>query len=122
MTALIHGDHWRTRRDTPAWALAHRGNAVEQLIAALKDEAWQVRAQAAYALFQKGESSPRVVSALIETALEDSAWQARAQAAMALGQKGDSQIDVVMPLTAALKDGHVQVRLVGRKRTLGMRG
>ncbi len=110
MTALIHGDHWRTRKNA-AWALAHRGNAVEQLIAALKDEAWQVRAQAAYALFQKGESSPRVVSALIETALEDSAWQARAQAAMALGQKGDSQIDVVMPLTAALKDGHVQVRL-----------
>jgi HEAT repeat protein len=110
MTALLRGEHWRTRKNA-AWALAHRGRAVEQLIAALKDEAWQVRTQAAYALFQRGGSSPQVVSALIETALEDSAWQARAQAAMALGQKGDSRVDVVMPLIAALKDGQVQVRL-----------
>jgi HEAT repeat protein len=107
-TTLLDGKTWRARKNA-AWALAHRGEAVEQLVSALKDPAWQVRAQAAYALFQRGGASPRVVVALI-SALKDESWQVRAQAVLALGHKGDSRVDVVAPLLLALKDENAQVR------------
>lgn len=105
---LLHGDHWRARKNA-AWALAHRGEAVEQLVAALKDTAWQVRAQAAYALFQRGGDSRQVIEAL-SAAMNDDAWQVREQAVFALGHKGSSEADVVKPLIAALRSEDARVR------------
>jgi HEAT repeat protein len=105
---LLHGDHWRARKNA-AWALAHRGDAIEQLVAALKDTAWQVRAQAAYALFQRGGDSPQVIEALT-AAVNDEAWQVREQAVFALGHKGSSEADVVNSLIAALKHEDWRVR------------
>lgn len=105
---LVHGEHWRARKNA-AWALAHRSHAVEQLTAALQDPAWQVRAQAAYALFQRGGDSHPVMAALI-VHLKDEAWQVREQAAMALGQKGSSGEDLFTPLHATLGDSNANVR------------
>ncbi len=106
--ALSQGGHWRMRKNA-AWALAHRGDAIEQLVAALKDQAWQVRAQAAYALFQRGGDSRAVVTALAE-ALNDEAWQVREQAVFALGHKSSSEADVVEPLLRALNHADARVR------------
>jgi hypothetical protein len=107
---LLKGHHWRARKNA-AWALAHRGDkgAIEALVAAMTDEAWPVRAQAAYALFQRGGANASVVEALIR-ALADTAWQARAQAALALGHKGSGPVDVVAPLVFALTDTDSSVR------------
>jgi HEAT repeat protein len=107
---LLRGEHWRARKNA-AWALAHRGDgeAIEKLVAALKDTAWQVRAQAAYALFQRGGDSRQVVEALT-AAVNDEAWQVREQAVFALGHKGSSEADVVNPLIAALKHEDAKVR------------
>lgn len=105
---LLRDEHWRARKNA-AWGLAHRGQAVEQLMTALQDSAWQVRSQAAYALFQRGGDSRPVMAALIAH-LQDPAWQVREQAAMALGQKGSSGEDLFTPLMAALKDANAQVR------------
>jgi HEAT repeat protein len=105
---LLRGDHWRARKNA-AWALAHCGEAVEQLVAALKDTAWQVRAQAAYALFQRGGDSRQVIEAL-SAAVNDEAWQVREQAVFALGHKGSGEADVVKPLIAALKHKDARVR------------
>src|SRR5687767_4875565 len=58
--ALLLNENWRARKNA-AWALAHRGEAVEQLITALHDPAWQVRAQSAYALFQRGGDKHLVI-------------------------------------------------------------
>lgn len=106
--ALLHGEHWRVRKNA-AWALAHSGEAIEQLVMALKDTAWQVRAQAAYALFQRGGDGRKVTSALAE-ALDDEAWQVREQAVFALGHKGSSEADVVEPLLRALRHADARVR------------
>jgi HEAT repeat protein len=105
---LLQGEDWRARKNA-AWALAHRGDAVEQLLMALKDPAWQVRTEAAYALFQRGGDSRAVVSALAE-ALDDEAWQVREQAVFALGHKGSSEADVVEPLLRALTHADTRVR------------
>jgi HEAT repeat protein len=104
---LVRGEHWRARKNA-AWALAHRGEAVEQLVAALKDAAWQVRAQAAYALFQRGGDGRQVIEAL-SAAVNDEAWQVREQAVFALGHKG-SEADAVKSLIAALKHEDARVR------------
>jgi HEAT repeat protein len=106
--ALLQAEHWRARKNA-AWALAHRGQAVEQLVLALKDPAWQVRAQAAYALFQRGGDS-RVVVDNLAAALHDEAWQVREQAVFALGHKGSSKADVVGYLLEALKNEDARVR------------
>jgi HEAT repeat protein len=105
---LLRGDHWRARKNA-AWALAHRGEAVEQLVAALKDTAWQVRSQAAYALFQRGGGGRQVIEAL-SAAMNDEAWQVREQAVFALGHKSRGEADVVKPLIAALKHEDARVR------------
>jgi HEAT repeat protein len=104
---LLRGEHWRARKNA-AWALAHRGEAVEQLVAALKDAAWQVRAQTAYALFQRGGDGRQVIEAL-SAAVNDEAWQVREQAVFALGHKG-SEADAVKSLIAALKHEDARVR------------
>jgi HEAT repeat protein len=104
---LLRGEHWRARKNA-AWALAHRGEAVEQLVAALKDAAWQVRAQAAYALFQRGGDGRQVIEAL-SAAVNDEAWQVREQAVFALGHKG-SKADAVKSLIAALNHEDARVR------------
>jgi HEAT repeat protein len=104
---LQRGEHWRARKNA-AWALAHRGEAVEQLVAALKDDAWQVRAQAAYALFQRGGDGRQVIVAL-SAAVNDEAWQVREQAVFALGHKG-SEADAVKSLIVALNHEDARVR------------
>ncbi|HVQ38415.1 MAG TPA: HEAT repeat domain-containing protein [Pyrinomonadaceae bacterium] len=106
--ALLLNENWRARKNA-AWALAHHGEAVEQLITALYDPAWQVRAQAAYALFQRGGNKHLVIWALVAR-LKDDAWQVREQAAMALAQKGSSGEDFFPPLFEALKEDNVKVR------------
>jgi HEAT repeat protein len=107
--ALLANEFWRARKNA-AWGLAHRGDAIDELIAALKDEAWQVRTQAAYALFQRGGDEDRVINALI-TASRDEVKQVRTQAAFALGHKSSGRVDVVAPLLAALKDEQAEVRM-----------
>jgi HEAT repeat protein len=105
---LLLNENWRARKNA-AWALAHRGEAVEQLITALQDPVWQVRAQAAYALLQRGGDSHLVIWALVGR-LKDEAWQVREQSAMALAQKGSSGEDFFPPLLEALKDDNGKVR------------
>jgi hypothetical protein len=106
--ALLLNENWRARKNA-AWALAHRGQAVEQLIIALQDPDWHVRTQAAYALFQRGGDSHMVIWALVGR-LKDEAWQVREQAAMALAQKGSSGENFFPPLLEALKDDNGKVR------------
>jgi len=99
-------------RKNAAWALAHRGDrrAVREMIAALGDEAWQVRTEAAYALFQRGGADRDVVEALI-AATHDGVWQVRWQAVFALGHKGSGVVDVVAPLLSVLpRDAEPRVR------------
>jgi HEAT repeat protein len=106
--ALLLNENWRARKNA-AWALAHRGEAVEQLITALQDPDWHVRTQAAYALFQRGGDRHLVIWALVGR-LKDEVWQVREQAAMALGQKGSSGENFFAPLLEALKDDNAKVR------------
>lgn len=106
--ALLLNENWRTRKNA-AWALAHAGEAVEQLITALYDPAWQVRAQAAYALFQRGGDKHLVIWALVAR-LKDDVWQVREQAAKALAQKSSSNEDFFPPLFEALKEDNAKVR------------
>lgn len=106
--ALLLNENWRARKNA-AWALAHRGEAVEQLITALQDPDWHVRTQAAYALFQRGGDRRLVIWALVGR-LKDESWQVREQAATALGQKGSSGEDFFTPLLEALKDDNAKVR------------
>ena len=105
---LQEGEHWRARKNA-AWALAHNGEAVSELVEALRDPAWQVRAQVAYALFQRGGASRPVVAGLA-AALQDEAWQVREQAVFALGHKGSSEEDVVEHLLGALQDKDARIR------------
>jgi HEAT repeat protein len=105
---LLLNEDWRARKNA-AWALAHRGEAVEPLITALQDPDWHVRTQAAYALLQRGGSRHLVIWALVGR-LKDEAWQVREQAAMALGQKADSGENFFPPLLEALKDDNAKVR------------
>ena len=106
--AMLLSEDWRVRKNA-AWALAHRGEAVEQIITALQDPVWQVRAQAAYALLQRGGDRHLVIWALVAR-LKDEVWQVREQAAMALAQKGSSREDFFPPLLEALKDNNGKVR------------
>jgi HEAT repeat protein len=106
--ALLFNENWRARKNA-AWALAHRGEAVEQLITALQDPDWHVRTQAAYALFQRGGDRHLVIWALVGR-LKDETWQVREQAATALGEKGGSGEDFFAPLLESLKDDNPKVR------------
>ena len=98
--ALFYKKAWRVR-EAAAEALGKIGDsqAVEPLIAALKDEDWYVRKYAVEALGKIGES--RTVKPLI-AALKDLEQDVREAAVEALGKIGDSR--AVEPLIAALKD------------------
>jgi HEAT repeat protein len=103
---------WRARKNA-AWALAHTGDrrAMQRMLVALRDPAWQVRVEAAYALFQRGDDDPETVEALAVAATQDEVWQVRHQAAFALGHKGSSAADVASRLTVVmLKDREARVR------------
>jgi HEAT repeat protein len=108
---LTAGESWRARKNA-AWALAHRGDrhAMQRMLVALGDPAWQVRVEVAYALFQRGGASEETVKALI-AATHDEAWQVRRQAVFALGHKGAGKVDVVEPLLGVLRlDRDARVR------------
>jgi HEAT repeat protein len=79
--------------------------AVEPLIAALRDDLWIVRKNAAWALAELRDA--RAAEPLI-AALKDQAWQVRAHAAVALGEQRGAA--VAEPLIAALKDESPNVR------------
>ena len=134
--ALFYKKAWRVR-EAAAEALGKIGDsqAVEPLIAALKDEDWYVRKYAVEALGKIGES--RTVKSLIAAlndleqdvrkaavkvlvkiglpavelliaVLKDEDREVRKSAAEALGKIGDSR--TVEPLIAALKDEYSSVR------------
>ena len=95
------GWYWMAKRDWDK-CVALGALAVEPLIAALKNEEWDVRQVAAYAL---GEiKDPRAVEPLI-AALKDAGWSVRPAAAEALVKIGAPAME---PLIAALKDKDVR--------------
>lgn len=103
---------WRARKNA-AWALAHTGDrrAMQQMLVALRDPAWQVRVEAAYALFQRGGADRETVEALAAAATRDEVWQVRHQAAFALGHKSAGETDVASHLVRVmLKDADARVR------------
>lgn len=99
-------------RDEAAMALGRLGDAqaVEPLIATLKDEYWQVRFSAAKALGLIGDA--RAVEMLIVT-LGDTNYTTRWVAARSLGQIGDAQ--AVEPLITTLEDAAVEVHDAARE-------
>src|SRR5216683_971721 len=89
-----------------AVALSRIGlKAVEPLIGALKTEAWQARANAAFALGLIRDE--RSIEPLI-AATTDTEWHVRSKAAWSLGLVGDRR--AVEPLVIALKDVEWKVR------------
>ncbi len=108
--ALTASESWRARKNA-AWALAHRGDrrAMRAMLKALGDPVWQVRAEAAYALFQRGGDDAEVVNALV-LASRDEAWQVRRQAVFALGHKSGGPVGVAAPLVVVLR-GDADARL-----------
>ena len=104
--ALEYQKLWRVRRDA-AVALGQIGDAdaVEPLIAGLKDDNPSVRRAAAEALGQIGDAA--ALGPLI-AALKSAAVDVRKTAAEALGQIGDA--GSLGPLMAALKDASWSVR------------
>jgi HEAT repeat protein len=78
---------------------------VELLIQALKDDRWDVRRKAAWALGNIGDA--RGVEALIQ-ALRDEYPDVREEAAWALGSIGDFR--AIEPLIQALRDEYPDVR------------
>ncbi|HEV2705011.1 MAG TPA: HEAT repeat domain-containing protein [Pyrinomonadaceae bacterium] len=108
---------WRARKNA-AWALSHTGDrrAMQRMLVALRDPAWQVRVQAAYALFQRGSDDRETVEALAVAATQDEVWQVRHQAAFALGHKGSSEADVPSRLVRVMltdKDARVRREAAG---------
>jgi HEAT repeat protein len=93
-------------REAAAKALGRIGDAaaVPGLLAALRDESWQVREAAAEAL---GEIGAPAVPGLL-AALRDADWQVRRAAAAALREIGDAA--AVPGLLAALGDADANVR------------
>jgi len=110
ISALLKAEHWRARKNA-AWALHNRGgirgDVMEALVVAARDEAWQVRVQAIHALGHKGSSEIDVVPHLI-AALTDEHARVRESAGMGLWQCADRR--AFGPLVAALKDRDTDVR------------
>ncbi|MBK5189981.1 MAG: HEAT repeat domain-containing protein [Methanosarcinales archaeon] len=101
----LKDEHWDVRRKA-VWALGNMGEiAVEPLMQALKDEHWDVRRKAAWALGNIGDV--RGVEPLIH-ALRDEYADVREDAAWALGNIGDARS--VEPLIHALRDEYADVR------------
>jgi len=88
--------------------LAHSkdAGATEALLSALKDENADVRAQACWALGERGAAS--AVDPLMQMLKSDPNGDARSQAASALGAIGE--VRAADALTAALKDREPDVR------------
>jgi HEAT repeat protein len=107
---LIHGAHWRARKNA-AWALFHRGglrsDVMEALIEGTKDDEWQVRAQSAYGLGHKGASQIDVVPHLLKS-LADSHARVRESAAMGLWHTANNA--AIPTMIAALDDPDSDVR------------
>jgi hypothetical protein len=100
-------------RDASARAAAVRaigmfgtGGKEEALIAALKDSAWQVKEEAAFALFARKSTSAADALAKL---LTDAAWQPHAAALYALGAGAPDKFREALP--KAQKDKAYQVRL-----------
>ena len=110
ISALLKADDWRARKNA-AWALHNRGgvrgDVMEALIVATRDEAWQVRAQATHAIGHKGSSEIDVIPHLI-TALGDEHPRVRESAGMGLWHCADSR--AFGPLLTALQDADSDVR------------
>jgi len=101
----LKDEHWDVRRKA-AWALGNKGEiAVEPLIQALKDERWDVRRKEAWALGNIGNA--RGVEPLIQ-ALRDEYPDVREEAAWALARIGDFM--AIEPLIQALRDEYPDVR------------
>jgi HEAT repeat protein len=101
----LRDEHWDVRRRA-AWALGNVGKtAVEPLIQVLKDEHWNVRRKAAWALGNIKDR--RAVKPLIN-ALQDERSDVREQAAWALGNIRDPK--AIAPLIHALTDTNAGVR------------
>ncbi len=88
------------------WVLGNRGEGgTEALIAPmLKEEDWEVRHLAVYALATSGAAA----TGLVSEALHDENWEVRQLAASVLGDLGDR--GAVEPLVGALQDESWQVR------------
>ena len=89
--------------------------ALDTLLAALKDEDYDVSTQAAAALVNLGQSDDRVISALLAALKDDyrdilGNYPVRIQAAAALVKLGKSDDRVISALLAALKDQDWDVR------------
>ena len=107
---------WRARKNA-AWALGYRGRAATALIAALRDPAWQVRAQAVHSLVP-ARGSDSAVSVALVSALADPDWHVREQATAALWHTADTR--AWHSLFDALADPEESVR-AGAARALGNR-
>jgi HEAT repeat protein/beta-lactamase regulating signal transducer with metallopeptidase domain len=95
----------QTRREI-LWALGHHGDdrTTALVVPLLKDDDWEVRHLAVYALRTAGA---KAVGPLSE-ALRDESWKVRQLAASELGDLGDSR--AVEPLIGALQDESWEVR------------
>lgn len=101
----LKDEHWDVRRRA-AWALGNVGKiAVEPLMLALKDEHWNVRRKAAWALGNIKDL--RAIEPLIN-ALQDERSDVREQAAWALGNIKD--LRAIATLIHALTDKNAGVR------------
>ena len=101
----LKDEHWDVRRRA-AWALGNMGEpAVEPLIQALKDEHWDVRRKAAWALGNIGDA--KAIGPLIQ-ALRDEYPDVREEAAWALGNIRDAR--AIGSLIQALRDEYPDVR------------
>jgi HEAT repeat protein len=101
----LRDEHWDVRRRA-AWALGNVGKtAVEPLIQVLKDEHWNVRRKAAWAL---GNIKDRRAIEPLMHALQDERSDVREQAAWALGNIKD--LRAIETLIHALIDKNAGVR------------
>jgi HEAT repeat protein len=105
LLAALRDESWQVR-EAAAEALGEIGApAVPGLLAALRDADWQVRRAAAAALREIGDAA--AVPGLL-AALRDADWVVRREAAEALGEIGDAA--AVPGLLAALRDADWVVR------------
>ncbi|NEO45443.1 MAG: NACHT domain-containing protein [Moorea sp. SIO4A3] len=108
-------DHWRLLNYR--YELGEKDQVITILLARLKDENYDVRSEAAYALGKLGNSSETVINALLaqhQNSYSDVPWTA----AYALGQLGNSSETLVKSLLARLQHENSQLRCLAA-RVLG---
>jgi hypothetical protein len=116
VAALKHSD-W-TIRTAAVQVQGKRGDSIQPLLYALRDENAAVRAAAARALGTRGKEAP--IEPLVE-ALKDREWRVRTAAALALGRlKNQTPVEPLLPV---LHDENASVRAaaVWALGTLGKR-